>query len=109
MRAPVILAVALGMLLPAVVRADDQARAGTVHRTVVVQGGTGSWIGVGVTDVTADKVAALKLKEERGVEIVTVSPDSPAQQAGLKEHDVVLEFNGERDRKSTRLNSSHRL
>jgi serine protease Do len=54
------------------------------------------WLGLSMTDVTSDKVSALKLKEERGVEIVTVMPDSPAAKAGLKEHDVVLEFNGAR-------------
>lgn len=54
------------------------------------------WLGIGVADVTADKVAPLKLKEERGVEILTVQPNSPAAQAGLKERDVVLEFNGAR-------------
>ncbi len=54
------------------------------------------WLGVSMADVTSDKVASLKLKEERGVEIVTVMPDSPAAKAGLKEHDVVLELNGTR-------------
>lgn len=66
------------------------------RRGMVISGLSKTWLGVSVTDVTADKLGALKLKEERGVEIVTVSPDSPAQQAGLKEHDVVLEFNGVR-------------
>ncbi len=66
------------------------------RRGLVMAGLSRTWLGVSVTDVTADKLGALKLKEERGVEIVTVSPDSPAQQAGLKEHDVVLEFNGVR-------------
>lgn len=66
------------------------------QRAMTVRVDGGSWLGVGVSDVTADKAGALKLKEERGVEIVTVSPDSPAQQAGLKEHDVVLEFNSVR-------------
>ena len=39
---------------------------------------------------------ALKLKEERGVEITSVSDDSPAAKAGLKVGDVVLEYNGQR-------------
>jgi S1-C subfamily serine protease len=57
---------------------------------------SGAWLGVGLAEVTSDNMAALKLKEERGVEVATVSPDSPASKAGLKEHDVILEFNGAR-------------
>src|ERR1051326_672658 len=47
-----------------------------------------------IRDVTTDRLAALKLKEERGVEITMVDADAPAGKAGLKEHDVILEFNG---------------
>src|SRR5215471_7403719 len=53
-----------------------------------------SYLGVDVRDITADRVSALKLREERGVEITTVDQDAPAGKAGLKEHDVILEFNG---------------
>ena len=53
-----------------------------------------SYLGVDITDVTSDRVAPLKLKEERGVEIIMVDQDAPAAKAGLKEHDVVLEMNG---------------
>ena len=55
-----------------------------------------SYLGVDVRDITSDRVSALKLKEERGVEITTVDQDAPAGKAGLKEHDVILEFNGAR-------------
>ncbi len=54
----------------------------------------GSYMGIDIQEVTHDRVAALKLKEERGAEITMVDHDSPAGQAGLKEHDVILEFNG---------------
>src|SRR5258708_7067571 len=57
---------------------------------------SGVYMGVGVVDVTAENLSALKLKEERGVEVVSVSSDSPASKAGLKEHDVVLDYNGTR-------------
>jgi predicted metalloprotease with PDZ domain len=53
-----------------------------------------SYLGVDIRDVTTDRLAALKLKEERGVEITMVDADAPAGKAGLKEHDVILEFNG---------------
>lgn len=55
-----------------------------------------SFLGVGVADVNADRVKALKLKEERGAEITRVEDDSPASKAGLKTGDVVLEYNGQR-------------
>jgi len=54
----------------------------------------GSYMGVDVQEVTHDRMAALNLKEERGAEITMVDHDSPAGKAGLKEHDVILEFNG---------------
>lgn len=55
-----------------------------------------SYLGVDIRDITSDRVSALKLKDEHGVEIVMVDQDAPAGKAGLKEHDVVLEFNGAR-------------
>lgn len=53
-----------------------------------------TYLGVDIRDVTHDRMAALKLKDEPGVEIMLVDQDSPAGKAGLKEHDVVLSFNG---------------
>ena len=58
--------------------------------------GSGGWLGVGVSEVSAEKVKALKLPEERGALLGKIVPDSPAAKAGLKENDVVLEINGQR-------------
>jgi serine protease Do len=58
--------------------------------------GGSSYLGIDTQDVTPQRVAPLKLKEERGVEVLTVDQDAPAGKAGLKEHDVILEFNGTR-------------
>jgi serine protease Do len=55
-----------------------------------------AYLGVDLRDVTADRVPVLKLKEERGAEITMVDQDAPAGKAGLKEHDVILEVNGQR-------------
>src|SRR5437899_4689725 len=56
--------------------------------------GTGSYLGVDITDVTTERLSALKLKDERGVEVTMVDQDAPAGKAGLKEHDVILTMNG---------------
>jgi serine protease Do len=58
------------------------------------EGGGSSYLGIDTQDVTPQRVGPLKLKEERGVEVLTVDQDAPAGKAGLKEHDVILEFNG---------------
>lgn len=54
----------------------------------------GSYLGIGIQEITAERAKALKLREEAGVEVTRVAPDSPADKAGLKEGDVVLQYNG---------------
>ncbi len=56
--------------------------------------GGSSYLGVDIVDITADQLGALKLKEEKGVEVTMVDQDAPAGKAGIKEHDVILSMNG---------------
>src|SRR6202161_3570108 len=56
--------------------------------------GTSAYLGVDISDVTTERLSALKLKDEKGVEVTMVDQDAPAGKAGVKEHDVILTLNG---------------
>ncbi len=62
---------------------------------VTIQRAGTSYLGVGVLDITPERAKALNLKDERGAEVTHVDEDSPAAKAGLKEGDVLLQYNGE--------------
>ena len=65
------------------------------HVATMVVGSGGSYLGVGVVDVDSERAKALKLKEDRGVEVSSVTEGGPADKAGIKQGDVVLEYNGQ--------------
>ena len=54
-----------------------------------------SYIGVMVQEIDTDRARTLKLPNESGVEITRVEPDSPADRAGLKNSDAILQYNGQ--------------
>ncbi len=56
----------------------------------------GTYLGVMLAEVDANRARDLKLKEAYGVEITRVEDGSPADKAGIKPGDVVLEYNGQR-------------
>src|SRR5271155_2683156 len=55
-----------------------------------------SFFGVMVQEIDSERAKALKLGEEAGVEITRVEPESPADHAGLKVGDAIVEFNGQK-------------
>ncbi|MFZ0774441.1 MAG: PDZ domain-containing protein [Candidatus Sulfotelmatobacter sp.] len=65
--------------------------------------GGSAYLGVDIADITSDRLGALKLKEEKGVEITMVDQDAPAGKAGIKEHDVILTMNGTAIESKTQL------
>jgi serine protease Do len=75
--------------------AAPRARTASNHAIRIYNTG-GSYLGIGAAEVDAERAKALNLKEVRGVEVKSVDENSPAAKAGLKEGDVVLEYNGQR-------------
>ena len=57
-------------------------------------GGTTSYLGVDTRNLTPDRVADLKLKDDNGVEVTMVDQDAPAGKVGVKERDVIVSVNG---------------
>ncbi len=52
-------------------------------------------LGINVQDLTEDLAEKFKLKEDKGVLITKVTPESPADKEGLKEGDLIREVNRE--------------
>jgi len=55
---------------------------------------TRGYLGVMIQNVTPDLAKEFKLKDNQGALVGDVTPNSPAEQAGLKSGDVILNFNG---------------
>jgi serine protease Do len=53
------------------------------------------YLGINMRDIGDDQISVLKLKESRGAEVTHVDHDGPAGKAGLREHDVILQVNGQ--------------
>jgi len=70
-------------------------RATTPRPAEIFSFGNGSRIGVSITDLESEDV---KGKVSNGVLVDDVDADSPAEKAGLKKGDVIVEFDGERVR-----------
>src|SRR5262245_54536775 len=81
-----------GLALPAI--AETQPETLSNHGSGYFYSAGRSYLGVDIQDITPERATALKLKEERGVEVTMVDADAPAGKAGIRERDVILEFNG---------------
>lgn len=64
---------------------------------------TRGWLGVGVQDLTPELVEYYGLKEKKGVLVAQVFEGDPADKAGIKAKDVIVEIDGQR------INSSREL
>jgi len=78
-------------------QAEDKAQrvfSGEPH-VFVSSSDEGGWLGIEIGEVTAEKAKDLKLASVRGVIVDDVEPDSPAAKAGIKEHDVITQYDGQ--------------
>ncbi|MFH0990823.1 MAG: PDZ domain-containing protein [bacterium] len=62
---------------------------------VTKKAGSG-WLGVSIQDITKQLKKSMKLDSENGALVAEVEKKSPAAEAGIKEEDVIVEFNGEK-------------
>ena len=53
-----------------------------------------AWLGVQMQNVDAEAAASLGMSRPRGVRVVWLADNGPALAAGIKPHDVILQFNG---------------
>lgn len=54
------------------------------------------WLGVTISEVSADKAKESKLSTAQGVLVEQMDPNGPAAKAGLKAGDIITEFNSQR-------------
>jgi len=74
--------------------ADDRVFAFSPNVVVSTSEESG-WLGVEISEVTAEKAKDLKLSAVRGVVVDDVEPDSPAGKAGIRENDVITQYDSQ--------------
>jgi serine protease Do len=62
---------------------------------IVSSNDEGGWLGIEIGEVTPENAKDLKLPAARGVIVDDVEPDSPAAKAGIKEKDIIIQYDGQ--------------
>lgn len=61
------------------------------------------WLGVGIQPMNEDIAESLGIDQEQGAIITRVEPNSPADEAGVREGDIIIEWDGKPVEDSNRL------
>jgi serine protease Do len=64
---------------------------------------TRGWLGVAIQDLNADMAEYYGVKEKQGVFVADVFEGDPADKAGIKAKDIIIEVNGEKIKSSRQL------
>jgi serine protease Do len=75
--------------------AKDKAAQVMAREAILLGDEESGWLGVEIAEVTSEKAKELKLPAVRGVLVMEVEPEGPAAKAGLKENDVITEYEGQ--------------
>jgi len=78
----------IGFAIPATMAkniVDQIIKKGTIER---------SWLGVGIQKLTPELAESMGIKKAEGILVNRVYENSPAERAGIKEGDIILECNG---------------
>jgi serine protease Do len=78
--------------------------ANTIMQSIITYGKVvRGWLGVTIQNVTADLAKHFDIEEEKGALVTDILKDTPAEKAGVKRGDVIIEFNGKSVEDSTDL------
>jgi C-terminal processing protease CtpA/Prc len=90
------IAFVLGLMLAVTISGTSSAcsQAQREKKVVVRESSRQGWLGVQIQDMTAEQAKALKVTREEGALVTDVTAESPAEKAGVKEDDIVVEFGG---------------
>ncbi|MGA8102089.1 MAG: PDZ domain-containing protein [Candidatus Acidiferrales bacterium] len=76
-------------------RVDQAVTDDMAQRMSLLDDSSNGWLGLDIAEVTPESAQNLKLPAVRGVVVKRVEEKSPADQAGLKENDVITEYEGQ--------------
>ena len=103
MRSTFVMAGIVAAVLVAPAEAQTRRAPAEETRVQMPVRGRVSVIGVRLTDVTPETLTTHKLPKLEGAIVESVNPNSPAAAAGLRQHDVIVQFDGERVRSASHL------